>query len=202
MPRRKRDAGASPPTAGTPVELTIAQILEWIVARTDMLAKRATAAGFHETTSGRIRRHGREACLAVRRFAEAERHLNAVQTHVDALTELGRDGPAGASSSAAAARSLPRLHRITSIQAQLRLLRARQNGDDALEAEKQAIHFESGLGIRRISALLAHTNGGLKAAFARRALRSVSGDARKQLAEELSGYGYGTVAQLLKGVGR
>ncbi|MDP3771591.1 MAG: hypothetical protein Q8R16_04790 [bacterium] len=194
MPRGKREAGASPPAAAT-AELTFVELIEAVTMRYEALAERAAA---NPKIAAEVRRYGRDIFVKLRSFSRLEHLLDILQTSTDAIAKFGHEGSATAP---APVRTQP-IRRISSIQVQLRLLRARVKGDDALEAEKQAIQRESGIGPRKIGALLAHTNGGLKAAWARRALRSVSGDERKQLAEELSGYGYGPVAQLLRGVGR
>ena len=198
MSNRKRGAEASSPAAGTPT-LTFAQVIEWIEARSEALTERAAASGLPNTAGG-IRGYGRQASYIVRQLADAERHLNAVQTHAAALERLST--PRAALAPHPARASARPLQRISSIQAQLRLVRARAKGDDMLEAEQEAIHRESGLGTKNISALLARTNGSNKEQWARKALRTVTGDDRTQLAAELEGYGYGPAKQLLRGVGR
>jgi len=173
-------------------------VIEWVDTRAKALAERAGALGLQvQGAPAGIRDSGRLATYAIGRLADAERRLNAMRTHADELAKLGE-----VLASHPPRTSTRPLRRISSIQAQLRLVRARAKGNDMLEAEQEAIHRESGLGTKNISALLARTNGSNKEQWARKALRTVTGDDRTQLAAELEGYGYGPAKQLLRGVGR
>lgn len=196
MSRTKPGVGI-PPSAAEPT-LSFAQLIESVGQRSRALAERATDAKLRPVAVA-VRERGRTVIAALRDLADTERHLNAVQAHAAALAELGRDRPAAQPSTAPGAGTrTSTLRRISSIEVQLRLIRARAKGVDALEAEKQAIHRESGLGMPRISALLARTNGKHKASFARRALQSATGEARKSLAAELETLGFGEAAKLLR----
>ncbi|MDO8622587.1 MAG: hypothetical protein Q7R80_05125 [bacterium] len=193
MPRKKREAEASPPATAQP---TFAELIEAITTRYEALAKRAAA---NAKIAAEVRRNGRGIVGTLRSFVRLESLLDLLDSVRDAFTEICDDGLGTAP---ARARTQP-IHRISSTQVQLRLVRARAKGEAELEAEKQAIHRESGLGMPRISALLARTNGKNRLQWARKFLLTVPfGDDRKQLADELSGYGYGPAAKLLRGLGR
>lgn len=193
MPKSTSTTGGEPP-ATAPTALTFSSVIEWVNQRVDALAQRAAQANLAGAGVA-LRLRGRAATTALRELADSERRLNAMDDHIQALEHMGRRT---APAPAAAHGSAPPLRRLSHLEVQLRLVRARAKGAEALEVEKEAIRRESGFGVRRVASLLAHTNGDYKQRWAKKALRSVAGKDRDALATELEGYGYGPAKELLR----
>lgn len=225
MPRGQADgsapgAGEAPPPAGEHAR-SFANIGAEVDAFSVQLARRLIALSL---TTESVVALARSAIAPLERLEEIERGVRTAEDAARAtdrvrelLAAVGSDSatrqpaPAGSDGDA---RPLPAAARATSgaakrtrhrklsdaerTQFRLRLFRARKAGEAALAVEKAAVQAETGFEARGIAGLMSTAEGRFGPSFARAALQSVTGEARKSLAAELETLGFGEAAKLLR----